>query len=130
MNPCQLKILLLLAVKTLCVSGQVAVFDASNVTEMQFTFHGVPGRDGRDGLVGPQGPPGPAGPFGPQGGEGPMGPRGNIGPPGECKRMLDICMVCSKRLAEKAPSYNASSFQFDHFLQVLLVCLDLRVLKV
>ena len=51
MNPCQLKILLLLAVNTLCVSGQVAEFDASNVTEMQFTFHGVPGRDGRDGLL-------------------------------------------------------------------------------
>ena len=85
MNPWQLKILLLLAVKTLCVSGQVAEFDASNVTEMQFTFHGVPGRDGRDGLVGPQGPPGPAGPYGPHGGEGPMGPRGNVGPPGGSK---------------------------------------------
>ena len=85
MNPWQLKILLLLAVKTLCVSGQVAEFDASNVTEMQFTFRGVPGRDGRDGLVGSQGPPGPAGPFGPQGGEGPMGPRGYTGPPGESK---------------------------------------------
>ena len=88
MNPCQLKILLLLAVKTLCVSGQVAEFDASNVTEMQFTFHGVPGRDGRDGLVGPQGRPGPAGPFGPQGEEGPVGPRGYTGPPGENKHML------------------------------------------
>ena len=85
MNPWQLKILLLLAVMTLCVFGQVAEFDASNVTEMQFTFRGVPGRDGRDGLIGPQGPPGQAGPFGPQGGEGPMGPRGNVGPLGECK---------------------------------------------
>ena len=83
MNPCPLKILLLLAVKSLCVSGQVAEFDATNVTEMQFTFRGVPGRDGRDGLVGPQGPPGPAGPFGPQGVEGPTGPRGDTGPPGE-----------------------------------------------
>ena len=90
MNPFQLKILLLLAVKTLCVSGQVAEFDASNVTEMQFTFHGVPGRDGRDGLVGPQGPPGPAGLFGHQGGEGPMGPRANIGPPGESKQQQTI----------------------------------------
>ena len=83
MNHCQLKVLLLLAVKTLCVSGHVAEFDASNVTEMQFTFRGVSGRDGRDGLVGPQGPRGPVGPFGPQGGEGPVGPRGYTGPPGE-----------------------------------------------
>ena len=81
----QFGILFLLAVNTLCVSGQVAEFDASNVTEMQFTFRGVPGRDGRDGLVGPQGPPGPAGPIGPQGGEGPVGPRGNKGSTGESR---------------------------------------------
>ena len=79
----------MLAVKTLCVSGQVAEFDASNVTEMQFTFRGVPGRDGRDGLVGPQGPPGPVGPFGPQGGEGLKGPRGNVEPPGETEHKCD-----------------------------------------
>ena len=66
-----------------CVTSHPAEFDANNVTEMQFTFRGVPGRDGRDGLVGPQGPPGPPGPYGPQGGEGPLGPRGNVGPPGE-----------------------------------------------
>ena len=83
MNCWQVGNLLLLAVNTLCVSGHVLEFDASNVTEMQFTFRGVPGRDGRDGLAGPQGPSGPASPFGPQGGEGPEGPRGRAGPPGE-----------------------------------------------
>ena len=77
--------LLLLAASPQCVSGQVAEFEANNVTEMQFTFRGVPGRDGRDGLVGPQGPPGPPGPYGSQGGEGPVGPRGNVGPPGESR---------------------------------------------
>ena len=75
---------------TLCVSGQVAEFDASNVTEMQFTFRGVPGRDGRNGLVGPLGPPGPVGPFGPQGGEGPVGASGNVGPPGDSKHQQTI----------------------------------------
>ena len=85
----QVGILFLLAVNTLCVSGHVGEFDASNVTEMQFTFSGVPGRDGRDGLVGPQGPPGPAGPIGPQGGEGPVGPRGNAGPQGESGHQTD-----------------------------------------
>ena len=90
--------LLVVATSLQLVTSNLPEFDASNVTEMQFTFRGVPGRDGRDGLVGPQGPPGPAGPFGPQGGEGPMGPRGNIGPPGECKHMLYICMVCSKKV--------------------------------
>ena len=79
------------------MSGQVAELDPSNVTEMQFTFRGVPGRDGRDGLVGPQGPPGPAGPFGPQGGEGPMGPRGYTGPLGQNKHMLDR-IYASQRL--------------------------------
>ena len=38
MNCRQVGILYLLAVNTLCVSGQVAEFDTSNVTEMQFTF--------------------------------------------------------------------------------------------
>ena len=74
--------LLVVATSLQYVTSNLPEFDASNVTEMQFTFHGVPGRDGRDGLVGPQGPPGPPGPFGPQGGEGPVGPRGNVGPPG------------------------------------------------
>ena len=82
-------LLLLVAINLQHVSGQVAEFDASNVTEMQFTFRGVPGRDGRDGLVGPRGPPGPTGPFGPQGGVGPVGQRGNIGPPGESKHTVD-----------------------------------------
>ena len=63
--------------------ADTAQFDASNLTEVQFTFRGLPGRDGRDGLAGPEGPPGPLGPTGPQGGEGPAGPRGNTGPPGE-----------------------------------------------
>ena len=91
--------LLVVATSLQLVTSNRPEFNANNVTEMQFTFRGVPGRDGRDGLVGPQGPPGPAGPFGPQGGEGPIGPRGNIGPPGECKHMLDrinACMVCGK----------------------------------
>ena len=75
--------LLVVATSLQSVAGHVAEFDASNVTEMQFTFRGVPGRDGRDGLVGPQGPPGPAGPTGLQGGE------GHAGPPGESRHMLD-----------------------------------------
>ena len=82
--------LLVVATSLQYVTSNLPEFDASNVTEMQFTFRGVPGRDGRDGLVGLRGPPGPLGPFGPQGGEGPMGPRGNVGPPGESTRMLDI----------------------------------------
>ena len=81
--------LLVVATSLQCVSGQVAEFDASNVTEMQFTFRGVPGRDGRDGLIGPQGQHGPAGLIGPQGEEGPVGPRGNAGPQGESSKMLD-----------------------------------------
>ena len=104
MNCLRVGALFLLAVNTLCVSGQVAEFDASNVTEMQFTFRGVPGRDGRDGLVGPQGPPGPVGPIGPQGGEGPVGPRGNVGPQGESKHILDryavhiyVCILCGEK---------------------------------
>ena len=76
-------VLVLVTASLQCVTGHPAEFDANNVTEMQFTFRGVPGRDGRDGLVGPQGPPGPPGPYGPQGGEGPVGPRGNVGPQGE-----------------------------------------------
>ena len=73
----------LLAVCLQCCKADVTQFDASNLTEVQFTFRGTPGRDGRDGLVGPKGPPGPFGPVGPQGGEGPAGPRGDIGPQGE-----------------------------------------------
>ena len=45
-------------------------FEANNVTELQFTFRGVPGRDGRDGPVGPQGT---AGRTGPRGDRGPRG---------------------------------------------------------
>ena len=92
----QFGILFLLAVNTLCLSGQVAEFDAKNVTEMQFTFRGVPGRDGRDGLVGPQGPPGPAGPIGPQGGEGPVGPRGNKGSTGESRHQKITKTLCDE----------------------------------
>ena len=87
--------LLVVATSLQCVTSNLPEFDASNVTEMQFTFRGVPGRDGRDGLVGPQG------------GEGPMGPRGNIGPPGECKHMLYICMVCSKKVAREVLNDSA-----------------------
>ena len=94
--------LLVVATSLQLVTSNLPEFNANNVTEMQFTFRGVPGRDGRDGLVGPQGPPGPAGPFGPQGGEGPMGPRGNIGPPGKSKYMLYICMVCSKKVVRES----------------------------
>ena len=90
--------LLVVATSLQCVTGQVAEFGASNVTETQFTFRGVPGRDGRDGLVGPQGPPGPAGPIGPQGGEGPVGPRGNVGPQGESRQKIYTCMACSKKV--------------------------------
>ena len=42
-------------------------FEANNVTELQFTFRGVPGRDGRDGPVGPQGTAGRTGPRGDRG---------------------------------------------------------------
>lgn len=66
-----------------CCKADVTQFDASNLTEVEFTFRGTPGRDGRDGLVGPKGPPGPLGPVGPQGGEGPAGPQGDYGPPGK-----------------------------------------------
>ena len=67
-----------------CVQlGQTqTTFEANNVTELQFTFRGVPGRDGRDGPVGPQGTAGPTGPPGQQGPEGPAGPRGDHGPRG------------------------------------------------
>ena len=63
--------------------ADTTLFDASNLTEVQFTFRGTPGRDGRDGHVGPEGPPGPLGPAGPPGVVGPVGPRGDQGPPGE-----------------------------------------------
>ena len=111
MNCLQVEILLLLAVSTQRVSGQVAEFDASNVTEMQFTFRGVPGRDGRDGLVGPQGPPGPPGPFGPQGGVGPVGQRGNIGPPGMSRHQTDCVRMDGQENSyiasyTKLPSHN------------------------
>ena len=56
--------------------------EANNVTELQFTFRGVPGRDGLQGPVGPMGPQGPTGPNGKQGIQGPMGPRGDHGPRG------------------------------------------------
>ena len=59
-----------------------STFEANNVTELQFTFRGVPGRDGRQGPVGPMGPQGPTGPNGKQGIQGPMGPRGDHGPRG------------------------------------------------
>lgn len=39
-------------------SARVAAFDANNVTKMEFTFQGVPGRDGKDGQPGPVGPQG------------------------------------------------------------------------
>ena len=39
-------------------SARVAQFDANNVTKMEFTFQGVPGRDGMDGQPGPVGPQG------------------------------------------------------------------------
>ena len=57
-----------------CCKADITQFDASNLTEVQFTFRGTPGRDGRDGLVGP---------VGPKGGEGLVGPKGDNGPPGE-----------------------------------------------
>ena len=52
-----------------CCLGQgwtQTTFDRNNVTEVKFTFRGVPGRDGRDGSAGPRGPPGPPGPPGTQ----------------------------------------------------------------
>ena len=39
-------------------SAKVAQFDANNVTKMEFTFQGVPGRDGMQGQPGPAGPQG------------------------------------------------------------------------
>ena len=66
------------------------------MTEMQFTFRGVPGRDGRDGLVGPQGPPGPAGTFGPQGGEWPVVPpqkNKQLQPYGQTTSSIDRAMA-------------------------------------
>ena len=39
-------------------SAKVAQFDANNVTKMEFTFQGVPGRDGTQGQPGPAGPQG------------------------------------------------------------------------
>ena len=39
-------------------SARVAQFDANNVTKMEFTFQGVPGRDGMNGQPGPVGPQG------------------------------------------------------------------------
>ena len=76
-----------LVVLTVLLSGTLSLedtlFEAGNVTELQFTFRGVPGRDGREGPTGPQGSQGPTGPTGPQGVKGPAGPRGDVGPRGE-----------------------------------------------
>ena len=76
-----------LVVLTVLLSGTLSLedtlFEAGNVTELQFTFRGVPGRDGREGPTGPQGAEGPTGPTGPQGVKGPAGPRGDVGPRGE-----------------------------------------------
>ena len=76
-----------LVVLTVLLSGTLSLedtlFEAGNVTELQFTFRGVPGRDGMVGPTGPQGREGPTGPTGPQGAKGPTGPRGDVGPRGE-----------------------------------------------
>ena len=51
--------LVLVAGTALQWSGaEVAEFDANNVTKMEFTFRGVPGRDGMAGQPGPVGPQG------------------------------------------------------------------------
>lgn len=51
--------LVLVAATALQQTGaEVAQFDANNVTKMEFTFRGVPGRDGKEGQPGPVGPQG------------------------------------------------------------------------
>ena len=72
-------VLLIFFTQCLQLGQTQTAFEANNVTELQFTFRGVPGRDGRDGPVGPQGTAGPPGPPGQQGPEGPAGPRGGPG---------------------------------------------------
>jgi hypothetical protein len=74
--------LLVLFAQCLQLGLAQSTFEANNVTELQFTFRGVPGRDGHQGPVGPMGPQGPTGPNGKQGIQGPMGPRGDHGPRG------------------------------------------------
>ena len=63
-------VLLILFTQCLQLGQTQTAFEANNVTELQFTFRGVPGRDGRDGPVGPQGT---AGRTGPRGDRGPRG---------------------------------------------------------
>ena len=75
-------LILVLFAQCLQLGFTQSTFEADNVTELQFTFRGVPGRDGHQGPVGPMGPQGPTGPNGKQGIQGPMGPRGDHGPRG------------------------------------------------
>ena len=63
-------VLAILFTQCLRLGQTQTAFEANNVTELQFTFRGVPGRDGRDGPVGPQGT---AGRTGPRGDRGPRG---------------------------------------------------------
>ena len=89
---------------TVLLSGTLSLedtlFEAGNVTELQFTFRGVPGRDGREGPMGPQGSQGPTGPTGPQGVEGPAGPRGDVGPHGECSTLPHICISSTHNILD------------------------------
>jgi hypothetical protein len=60
-------LLVLIATLPGAFSVEDTVFDAGNLTELQFTFRGVPGRDGLQGPQGTQGSQGPTGPSGDQG---------------------------------------------------------------
>jgi hypothetical protein len=47
-----------------CLGQDHTEFEGNNVTEVKFTFRGIPGRDGHQGPPGSPGPPGPPGPSG------------------------------------------------------------------
>ena len=105
------------------------VFDAGNITELQFTFRGVPGRDGLQGPQGPQGSQGPTGPPGDQGIQGPVGPRGEVGPPGEDYTHTHT-HTTSPQNNNSTIHYREWMYLFVYFIiQVLLVHLEYKVLR-